>query len=280
MVPTSRDSRADPTGDGGEQASPRTPKPRHPCPTARETAKYRHSTPASCSLQTRVPEREPPALWSRAAGSRLAQGGLGALPAHKPPEIPAARGADPEGPLKGLRSKQDPGARHPAATPPRPVGLLTHLYQHRGPTGPCGQATLRKRSSEKLRPDLGPELREQVPPPTSRPEGLHSHSGWGLASRSGPDAKSALTSTALASPGHRDIWALPWTACASWPVHRPLGSGSGPNPHAAPSLGDPEVTQKSLEEDSGRGQLSPGGGEFAGVPTAVHTRAPSLPAEG
>ena len=49
----------------------------------------------------------------------------------------------------------------------------------------------------------------------------------------------------------------------------PPVQGSGPNPHAAPSLGDPEVTQKSLEEDSGRGQLSPGGGEFAGVPVGM-----------
>ncbi|MXQ96891.1 hypothetical protein E5288_WYG014875 [Bos mutus] len=47
------------------------------------------------------------------------------------------------------------------------------------------------------------------------------------------------------------------------------GQGSGPNPHAAPSLGDPEVTQKSLEEDSGRGWLSPGGGEFAGIPVGM-----------
>ena len=31
--------------------------------------------------------------------------------------------------------------------------------------GPWGQATLRKKSSKKLQPNLGPKFREQVPPP-------------------------------------------------------------------------------------------------------------------
>ena len=43
-------------------------------------------------------------------------------PEHKPPEIPAAQLADPEGPLQAPRSKQDPVACHSAAAPPRVPG--------------------------------------------------------------------------------------------------------------------------------------------------------------